>query len=762
MSSSSNNPHDDLPQGDRPSKSWFEAELRNVPLPEDLAARLKGIAAANDETIDATLREVMIPAGLMTSLKSVPADMEFDRRLRDVPVPASLSAKLHAISALTDDELDSRLCDVEVPTTLAASLRSIAQHDLQSERKRRQTVNWVLAASLMIAVSIAYFSAAGNLVVAMYTAGGPPDAVAPVLASNEQLEILASFSTLETLDGEVSVQLSTGTPRFLDEEEPVVAKVDVEFELLEAGLQVSSLTAEVRELFSPDTPGYANPLTDIFLAKHDFLAVSVTDTTPELKTVDTWAARGVTPPLVPGADWQSLIVEGKHPLVSPAADPLLKKALVPLSVSTLGYDLAWRDLLSGRMPSINNLRTEDFLASQNYGFDLPREQPLGLRTAAGPAPFAESGYSLLQVGVAAEALRHAITQPLQVTLAIDGSLSMSQSGRLAQLQRALVQWEVALAPADRLSVVVLGETNDVLLENGTREELARLVAALQSYQAQGVMNLAGGLREAALLARETADTSHRQRLVLVTDGLKDISPSIIQQLEAMAADLAREAMQVDVVQLLPSEASVDKRLVDIARAGQGRFYPAGSGEAIRSALAEVSAGAEQVAAKGAKLEVTFRPEVVAEYRLIGHEPTGSGGLVGGPLEANLEAGQVATALFEIKLKPTGGDVVGTATLTWIDTQTGKKQTLQQRISRLQFATSILESPVSLQRAAIAAQTAEVLRLSRSSAARTAGLKRIAQQAWQLPAHTRNDAAFGQLMQLVDLAVQVQTGRIARP
>jgi hypothetical protein len=759
MSSSPNNPHDDLPSGDQPSKGWFESELRNVPLPEDLAARLKGIAAANDETIDATLREVAIPAGLMASLKSVPADLEFDRRLREVPVPASLSAKLHAISALTDEEIDSQLCDVEVPATLAANLRGIAQLDLQTHRNRRQTVNWVLAASLMIAASIAYFSVAGNLIMAMYTVGDRPAVGAPTLESNEQLEVLASFSTTETL--EASAELSTATPQFLDEEEPVIARVDVAFEVLEAALPAPSLTAEVRELFSPATTGYANPLTDIFLAKHDFLATPVADTTPEMKTVDSLALRGVTPPLVAAADWQSLIVEGKHPLVSPAADPLLKKAQVPLSVSTLGYDLVWRDLLSGRMPSTNNLRTEDFLASQNYGFDLPREQPLGLRTAAGPAPFGEAGYSLLQIGVPAEALR-AMTQPVQVTLAIDGSLSMSQSGRLAQLQRALVQWETALMPDDRLSVVVLGETNDVLLENGTREELARLVTSLNSYQAQGVMNLAGGLREAALLARETADTSHRQRLVLVTDGLKDLSPSISQQLEAMAADLAREAMPVDVIQLLPGEASADKRLVEIARAGRGHFYPAEAGEAIRSVLAEVSAGTGQLAAKGAKLEVMFRPEVVAEYRLVGHEPTGSGGLVGGPLETNLQAGQVATALFEIKLKAAGGDDVGTATLTWIDAQTGEKHTLQQRISRLQFATSILESPVSLQRAAYAAQVAEVLRLSRSSAARTAGLKRIAQLAWQLPTHTRDDASFNQLMQLVDLAVQVQTGRTARP
>jgi len=760
MSSSPHNPHDD--HSDQPSKGWFEAELRNVPLPDDLSARLKGIAAASDETIDATLREVPLPAGLLAQLKSVPADVEFDHRLRDVAMPANLSARLHAIAALDDDELDTQLRDVEVPANLAASLRGIAQHDLKTARQRRQSVNWVLAASLLVAASLAYFAAAGNLVVAMFAPLGEREDVAnPLLTSSDQLDVLVTFATEEELYAATLAPISS-VRQYLDEEEPIVAKVDVEFELPETNSSTTTLTAEVRELFSPNTPGYANPLTDVFLAKHDFLATPLADTAPAMKTIDDWSLRGVTPPLVPGADWQSLIIEGKHPLVSPAAHPDLRTAVVPINVSTLGYDLAWRDLSEGRLPAASNLRTEDFLASQHYGFELPHEKPLGLRTAAGPAPFAEAGYSLLQIGVLAEALRHASQEPRQLTLAIDGSRSMSQSGRLAQLQRALAQWSTTLMAEDRLSVVLLGESNELLLENGTRQGIAQLINLLGAHEAQGVMNLAGGLREAAMVARSASLSSHRQRLVLLTDGLKEVTPAFVEQLDSMAADLAREAIAVDVIQLLPTSDTVDLRLVNLARTGHGNFHSAASSEAIRSALSEVAAGPNQLAAKAVKLAVTFRPEVVAEYRLIGHEPTGSGGLVGGPLEVNMDAGQTGLALFELKLKATGGDDVGTATLTWLDAKTGEPQKLQQRISRLQFATSVLESPVSLQRAAVAAQAAEVLRLARSSAARTAGLKRIAQQAAQLPTYTRSDASFSQLLQLIDLALQVQTGRAARP
>ena len=758
MSSSSHNPLD--PRENQPEKAWLEAELRHVPLPADLTARLKGIAAASDETIDAGLREVEVPPALLAQLKSLPADAQLDRRLREVPVPAGLLTRLHAISALADDEFDAQLRDVDIPATLAASLRGIVSRDTRIRRERFRLAQWALAASLLLATSVAYFSAAGSLVMAMFSASAESEEAVLALAASEPIELQASLAT--AADADLGPAVGSGWEASFAAEAPVVARVEVEFMPLEAPSPTRSLTAEVRELFSPQAPGYAHPLTDVFLAKHDFLATPVAETTTAMKSVDAWLLRGIAPPLVPGVDWQSLIVEGKHPLVSPAAHPLLATAQVPLSLTTLGYDLAWRELLSDRIPAASVLRAEDFLASQHYAFEPPKDKPLGLRAAAGPAPFSEPGFGLLQIGVAAQTRPRRNAEPAQVTLVIDGSRGMIESGRLAQLQRAISQWPATLTAEDRVSVVVLGETAETLLENGTRDDLAQLASQLDTHLPQGALNVAGGLRAAALLAREVALPTHRQRLVLVTDGWKELSPQLARQIVAMAADLAREQMPVDVAHVQPSDATPDLRLAEVARAGQGHYYPATSSEALRSLLAEVVGGSLPVVAKGAKLQVQFRPEAVAEYRLVGHEPTGGGGLVGGPLEINFQAGQVATALFELKLKGSA-DHVATATLTWIDAATGQEQKLQQRISRLQFATSVLESPVSLQRAVIAAQTAETLRLARSSTARAAGLRRVSQLAWQLPTHTRNDVAFQQLLRFVDLAVQVQTGRgAARP
>ena len=743
---------------DNNPKRWMEEELRNVPVPEGLRARLKGIAAATDEELDIALRDVTLPVGLTNQLKSIPADESLDRRLKEVPIPASLTKRLHDIAAMTDGELDIQLTDIKVPVNLAADLRSIAQTDIRIRRVRWQMVQWAVAASLLISVSVAYMAAAGNMIMAMFP--GQPSESEPTLmvAANDAIEMEWFFEDSLSWDNPGLEQPAPVRPRqFLDEPAPVVAQWDVNFDPLVEPAAEPGMLAEIDSLFTPGGAGYVNPLTDIFLAKHDFLATPVVDTVPVLETIDTMPLRGVTPPLVPAAKFQSLIVDGKAPLVSPSADRLLSTARVPLSCSTLGYDLAWRELLAGRIPDGNLLRTEDFLAGLNYDFELPRKAALGLRTAAGPAPFAEDGLSLLQIGVPATAVVQK-QPPVQLTLAIDASVSMTKAGQFAQLRRVLSRLDDILGSEDRLSVVLLSETTEVLLENAAPEDWSQLDFLLDSVPTRNSSNLAGGLREAALVARRSADGQHQQRLVLITDGLREATPAVLEQLSSMAEDLAVAKMPVDVVQLLALQGSIDSGLRTLATAGEGRLYTAESAEAIRSSLVEVASGPDQVVARAAKLKVEFLPEVVAEYRLVGHEPNGSGGLLGGPLEMNLYAGQTATALFEVKLKPTGGDDVAVAELTWIDAKTGKERTLRQKISRLQFATSVLESPVSLQRAAVAAQAVEVLRLSRSSSARASGLRRLSQHATGLPTHTRRDPAFQQMLGLIDTALRVQTGR----
>jgi hypothetical protein len=116
-----------------------------------------------------------------------------------------------------------------------------------------------------------------------------------------------------------------------------------------------------------------------------------------------------------------------------------------------------------------------------------------------------------------------------------------------------------------------------------------------------------------------------------------------------------------------------------------------------------------VAAEDTLLSVQFNPEVVAAYRLVGHEASSLALLSPPELPATLRAGQTTGVLLEVWLRPGSADLVGWAELQWRDPRSGELDHRRQRISRLQFAASFDEAPLSLQGAAVAAETAELLR-----------------------------------------------------
>jgi len=112
-----------------------------------------------------------------------------------------------------------------------------------------------------------------------------------------------------------------------------------------------------------------------------------------------------------------------------------------------------------------------------------------------------------------------------------------------------------------------------------------------------------------------------------------------------------------------------------------------------------------------QLSVTFNPQAVLSYRLLGHE---SEVTAGRPLEipqTDFHAGQTATALYEIQLKPGGSKDVANVELIWQEPEGEWSQLIYRHVKRKQFASSLAKAPLSLQEAILVAQAAEVLRKS---------------------------------------------------
>jgi len=167
-------------------------------------------------------------------------------------------------------------------------------------------------------------------------------------------------------------------------------------------------------------------------------------------------------------------------------------------------------------------------------------------------------------------------------------------------------------------------------------------------------------------------------------------------------------------------------------------------------LQEILTSRSQRIARDAVLRVTFNPKTVLEYRLLGHEANQWAGLLPASPGADFRAGQSATALYEVRLAGTGPADVATADLSWYpaDSRLGKgvaRQTVSVRLDRNNIAQTFAKSSLSLQEAALVAQTAEVLRRSPFVSAR-----------W--PHVTTHNA----LVRLAELSGQMDTQLYQRP
>jgi Ca-activated chloride channel family protein len=409
------------------------------------------------------------------------------------------------------------------------------------------------------------------------------------------------------------------------------------------------------------------------------------------------------------------------PFVSPADHPRLRTCSVPLAVEPSSYELAWRYLERNEWPPAdrdhNYIRTEEFLAAVDYNFPKPTHQDLGLIVAGGPSPIRREGYCLLQVGVQARQSENIKHDPVHFVLLIDTSTNMRWGSRVEIVRRALRNLPGIVGPQDRLSLVTFNQAAHVLVENLNRDSLAQFVAAADSLSAEGATNIVSGLVEAYSVARQTLGPGRPAvRVVLLTDGLLDLEPATAKKIEQQVAQAAGQNIPLDVIDV-GQQKDADPQLSSLAQNGRGTAHRAISAGQIRSALREIVTGRSQLVAQAARLQVTFNPKSVLEYRLLGHESGDWGGLLPGPLEADFREGQSATALFEVRLAPNGPNDMASVELTWYtpdgkNTLAGKTaQKAHVTVDRKHFAASLTSAAPSLQEAAVVAYTVEVLRHS---------------------------------------------------
>jgi Ca-activated chloride channel homolog len=428
-----------------------------------------------------------------------------------------------------------------------------------------------------------------------------------------------------------------------------------------------------------------------------------------------------------------------------------------LDVDTGSYTVARGYLTDGFLPDPASVRTEEFVNyfAQDYP---PPPDGSGIHLDGTTVPFLHApGTRVIRVGLQAATVDDAARPPANLTIVVDTSGSMA-GHNLEMVRAGLGRLVDTLRPDDKMAIVTFSDTAALRLEMtpvSQREQIRAVIAGLEPQQST---NLEAGLRLGYQQAQAHLREGGLNRVVLLSDGEANVGQT---DPEVLAQQIAREAghhTQLAVIGV-GRQTYNEVILEQFANNGNGFYaYIDTVREAERLFVHDLT-GTLQAVALDAKVQVTFHPEVVSSFRLLGYEnrqlapeelrdDTVDGGEVG--------AGHTVTALYEVSLTETaeaiGGAALATVDVRWTDPQRRVPVERSATLTAAHLAPSWEQAPPLLRRDITVAAFAECLRHAPWSHRVT--LAQVAGQAGTLAGMLSHDEQITELARIARTAADL--------
>ncbi|GAB4075750.1 hypothetical protein GCM10028781_05130 [Nostocoides australiense] len=381
-----------------------------------------------------------------------------------------------------------------------------------------------------------------------------------------------------------------------------------------------------------------------------------------------------------------------------------------LDVDTGSYQVARTFLRDGYRPPAESIRVEEWINAFDYGDPAPiGKDAVRVGADSGVSPYGAPGTALVRIGVSTRTATTA-QGPTHVTFVVDTSGSMDIRERLGLVQSSLALLVNNLEPEDTIAIVEYGsEARRVLPPTKVRDS-DRIVAAIDKLRPSGSTNMEAGLELGYRQAEAAYDPDGVNAVVLASDGVANVGVTESSTLTDTITQASSKGIHLVTVGYGMGNYN-DTLMEQLADHGDGFYsYVDDFTEAQRLFVDELTPTLT-VVASDAKAKVSFDPEFVGSYRLIGYENRGlhNDDYTDDAVDAGeLGAGHAVSALYEIKpanAVPAAGTVVGTAGIRWATTDGGKGKEVRADIAWPQAGQ---QSP-SLRLAALVAATAEYLR-----------------------------------------------------
>lgn len=305
-----------------------------------------------------------------------------------------------------------------------------------------------------------------------------------------------------------------------------------------------------------------------------------------------------------------------NPIRAVSTDPV---STFSIDVDTASYSNVRRLLNSGRLPPQDAVRTEELINYFRYDYPLPqsREQPFSTNVTVAPSPWAD-GRQLVHIGLQGYNIVPRERPPLNLTLLLDVSGSMSAANKLPLVIQSMRMLVEQLTARDRVAIVVYAGAAGAVLEPTPGNERGRIIAALENLQAGGSTAGGEGLRLAYALTEQNFRQGSVNRVIIATDGDFNVGINNPQELEDFVERKRDTGIYLSVLGFGGGNYN-DALMQRLAQNGNGVAAYIDTLNEARRVLRDEMASNMFTIANDVKIQVEFNPARVAEYRLIGYE-----------------------------------------------------------------------------------------------------------------------------------------------
>lgn len=281
------------------------------------------------------------------------------------------------------------------------------------------------------------------------------------------------------------------------------------------------------------------------------------------------------------------------------------------------YAIARNNINYDRAIPSASVRIEEYLNYFTFDYAEPKDDHLlSVESEISVAPWNEEHY-IVRFGIKGKTTPKEQLPPSNYVFLVDVSGSMSSEDKIDLAKAGFTKLANNLRDDDRVTIITYSGKVKMLLEPTLGKDKKRIKSAISKLSASGSTNGGNAIQMAYEAAEEYYVKGGNNRIILATDGDFNVGVTDTDELINIVEKYLDKGIYLTVLGFGYGNLN-DGMMEQIANKGNGNYeYIDNSAQIEKVFINEITK--LYTVAKDAKIQLTFNPNSVSQYRLIGYE-----------------------------------------------------------------------------------------------------------------------------------------------